>query len=472
MTADADNPSEATSSTQVGKGVNHLLTPWVIDSGATNHMAGLSKYFSSYTPRSGREKVCIADGSSAPIMGCGTISCTSSLPLDSVLHVPNFPVNLLSVSSLTKSLRCRAIFELDFCVFLHLKIGKVLGTGTEREGLYYLDNAAASLALSTTCTLATSELLLLHRRLGHPSFQSLGRMYPSLFASCNKEYLLCDVCELAKHTRTNYPSTNERSKEPFEVVHSDVWGPSVVISVLGERWYVTFIDGFSRCTWLYPLKYKSEVFSAFKDFYALVGNQYSARVKVLRTDNGTEYVNRDFDNFLSSHGIMHQTSCVNTAAQNGVAERKNRHLLEVARSLMFEMNVPKFFWSEAVKTAAYLINRMPSRVLAHKTPMECLTGANAFTVPPKIFGYTCFVQDYRNSAGKLDPRAIRCIFLGYSSTQKGYRCWSPAEKRFFVSMDVTFWEMNHFILQLLVFLVELIVRGRTPVKRKFLVVHS
>ncbi|KAK1684333.1 hypothetical protein QYE76_045181 [Lolium multiflorum] len=269
-------------------------------------------------------------------------------------------------------------------------------------------------------------------------------MFPSLFASCCKDKLVCDICELAKHTRANYPSNSERSKIPFEVIHSDVWGPSSVTSLSGERWYVTFIDGFSRCTWLYLLKQKSDVLSAFKNFHSLVCNQYNANVKIFRSDNGTEYVNSDFNNFLSSRGIIHQTTCVNTAEQNGVAERKNRHLLEVARSLMFMMNVPKFLWGEAVKTAAYLINRMPSRVLNYKTPIECLSGTNSFIVPPKVFGCTCFVHDYRNSVGKLDPRAVKCIFVGYSPTQKGYRCWSPTEKRFFVSMDVTFHENEPF----------------------------
>ena len=112
-------------------------------------------------------------------------------------------------------------------------------------------------------------------------------LYPSLFKACCKEKLVCEVCELAKHTRSNYPSVGEISKTPFEVVHSDVWGPSSVTSLLGERWYVIFIDGFSRCTWLYLLKHKSEVLFAFKDFYNMVHNQYNVNVKVLRSDNGT-----------------------------------------------------------------------------------------------------------------------------------------------------------------------------------------
>jgi hypothetical protein len=111
---------------------------------------------------------------------------------------------------------------------------------------------------------------------------------------------------------------------------------------------------------------------------------------------------------------------------------------------MFTMNVPKLLWGEAIKIAAYLINHMPPRVLGHKAPIECLTGTNSFIVPPKVFGCTCFVHDYRPSVGKLDPRAVRCIFVGYSPTQKGYKCWCPSEKRFFVSMDVTFQETVPF----------------------------
>jgi len=155
-------------------------------------------------------------------------------------------------------------------------------------------------------------------------------------------------------------------------------------------------------------------------------------------------MNLEFGKFLASYGIEHQTTCVNTPEQNSVAERKNRHLLEVARSLMFTMNVPKFLWGEAIKTATYLINRMPLRVLDYKTPAECLLKSNVFVVSPKVFGCVCFVHDYRNSVGKLDPRAIKCVFMGYSPSQKGYRCWCPSERRFFVSMDVTFREYEPY----------------------------
>ena len=155
-------------------------------------------------------------------------------------------------------------------------------------------------------------------------------------------------------------------------------------------------------------------------------------------------MNNEFQNYLSTHGILHQTTCTDTPLQNGVAERKNRHILEIARSLMFTMNVPKFLWSEAVMTVIYLINRTPSRLLGWKSPYEMLRGMNEFVVPPKVFGCTCFVRDRLPLVGKLDPQAIKCIFVGYSSSQKGYKCWCPTEKRLFVSMDVTFRESEPF----------------------------
>ena len=168
------------------------------------------------------------------------------------------------------------------------------------------------------------------------------------------------------------------------------------------------------------MKQKSEVMKCFQNFDSYVRTQFDKGIKVLRSDNGTEYTNKDFGAFFPSQGIHHQTTCPDTSAHNGVVERKNRHLLEVARALMFQMNVPNYLWSDAVITATHLINRMPSRVLGMKSPCKMLLGENKFIVPPKVFDCTCFVRDYGPAVGKLDLRAIKCIFVGYSPSQKGF----------------------------------------------------
>jgi transposase InsO family protein len=190
------------------------------------------------------------------------------------------------------------------------------------DGLYYLDNDISPMVAAALSYSPLVEVLLLHHRLGHLPFGTMNQLYPSLFNKINKEKLVCDACQYGKQTRSSYVLSNNRSSVPLETIHSDVWGPSVVNSLLGERWFLTFIDGFSRCTWLYLLKWKSDVFSAFKDFYALLCNQYDAKVKIFRSDNGTEYVNNEFDCFLFANGIIHQTTCINTSAQNGIAEKK------------------------------------------------------------------------------------------------------------------------------------------------------
>ena len=134
-------------------------------------------------------------------------------------------------------------------------------------------------------------------------------------------------------------------------------------------------------------------------------------------------------------------------SQNKVAERKNRHLLESARALLFQMHVPKQFWVDAVSTAYFLTNRMPSSVLNWATPYHQLFPNNPlFPIKPKVFGGTCFIRDVQPQVSKLDPKSLKCIFLGYSCVQKRYRCYCPPLQQYFVSIDVTFFESTPFSL--------------------------
>jgi len=152
------------------------------------------------------------------------------------------------------------------------------------------------------------------------------KVFPDVTCGADKDKLFCDACKFAKHTRTSYASKGMKSVSPFVLVHSDVW-TCPVVSISGIKYFVTFIDCYSRMTWVYRMKHKDEVLKCFQDFCALVKTQFHTQVKVLRTDNGTEYVNKEFSNFLSTIGILHQTTCLDTHPQNGVAKRKNRNIL-------------------------------------------------------------------------------------------------------------------------------------------------
>jgi len=240
------------------------------------------------------------------------------------------------------------------------------------------------------------------------------------------------VCELAKHKRVSFPVRNKISTSPFCLIHTDVWGPSNVANISGSRWFVTFIDDCSRVTWVYLLKQKYEVTSVFQHFFAMVKTQFGVSIKRVRSDNAKDYFNHEFNTFCQKEGIIHESSCVKTPQQNGVAERKNGHLLDQTRAMSFQNKVPRRFWGEVVLTASYLINRLPSSVLDSKTPIEVLSS---------------FVHIHSDGRSKLDPRALKCVFIGYSSTQKGYRCYHPPSRKYFVSRDVTFHEQESYFVQ-------------------------
>ncbi|XP_031505644.2 retrovirus-related Pol polyprotein from transposon TNT 1-94 isoform X1 [Nymphaea colorata] len=253
--------------------------------------------------------------------------------------------------------------------------------------------------------------------------------------------LSCDVCQFAKHVRASYPVSNTRANEVFSLIHSDVWGPLGINTRCDFEYFITFIDDYSRSTFVYLLKDHSKVPHVIETFILHVQTQYGSSVKTFRSDNAREYVCQAVEDFFRKREIVHETSCSYAPPQNGVAERKNRQLLNVTRALLFQRNLPKQYWGDAVLTSAYLINRMPSRVLNGQTPHSMLPGSRPpFLLPPRVFGCVCFIHDHSPYVKKLDPRSIKGVFVGYSPTQKGYKCLDPTTGRVYVTKDVTFLE--------------------------------
>ncbi|KAK8913906.1 hypothetical protein KSP39_PZI024435 [Platanthera zijinensis] len=400
-------------------------------------MTGNPQCFSLLETHDRLPPVLVADGSPSPVHGTGMVQVTPSLCLMDTLYVPKFPCNLLSVTTLCKQLQCSVLFTPSSCCFQDPRTQRTIATGTESGGLYFLDNISALSAFSSSST----DLLQWHLRLGHPPARILRQLLPHLPSTGPP--LDCDACQLGKHHRSPFPPKQGRgSSRPFDLIHSDVWGPAPTLTVgRGSSYFVTFIDDFSRCTWVYLLKDRSELFSVWQTFYNMIKTQFEVSIKFLRSDNAKEYLSHEFSSFCMQHGLLHQTSCVYTSQQNGVAERKNRHLLDVARTLMTQMHVPRSYWGYAVVLACYLINRIPSTVLHGKTPFSILyPGKEPFPLPLRIFGCTAFVHAPSATRDKLSPRSTKCVFLGYSTTQKGYCCFDPILRKQFVSADVTFFE--------------------------------
>ncbi|KAI5323105.1 hypothetical protein L3X38_032177 [Prunus dulcis] len=246
---------------------------------------------------------------------------------------------------------------------------------------------------------------------------SVGRLLDTLNASAtfySTHYFFQDlkthekIGHVAKSHRTVFPLSNNKAALPFELVHSDAWGPAHVTSH-DFRWFVMFIDDCTRLTWIYLMKHKHGVASILPVFCAMVHTQFHANVKVFRTDNGGEYVNHTLTQFFRDQGIIHQTTTPFTSQQNDVSEHKNRH-----------------------------------RVQDFKTPLDVLCAhtppVSVSKLPPKVFGCIAYVHIYSHQQSKLDPCALHCVFIGYSTTQKGYKCYAPSSQKVQVTLDVTFHE--------------------------------
>lgn len=178
----------------------------------------------------------------------------------------------------------------------------------------------------------------------------------------------------------------------------------------------------------------------FKSFFAYVDTQFHTKVQIIRTDNGTEFFNKEMNSLFDSLGIVHQHSCVETPQQNGRAERKYKHLLSVARALKFQSNVPIHLWGDCLLTATYIINKTPTSILDHKTPYEVLFHKSPSYKHMKIFGCLCYASTLHIRQDKFAPRAFKCVFLGYPQNQKGYKLLNLETGQHFVSRDVYFYE--------------------------------
>ncbi|KAL4010710.1 hypothetical protein IC575_027725 [Cucumis melo] len=249
---------------------------------------------------------------------------------------------------------------------------------------------------------------------------------------------------MAKQPALSFPKSASLCDKPFGLIHSDIWGPAPCPTVNGYRYFVLFIDDYSRFTWIYFLRNRSSLYQIYVDFANMIQTQFSSKIKILRTDNAMEYKDSRFLSFLAQQGTLIQRSCPHTSQQNGRAERKHRHILDSVRAQLLSGSCPEKFWGEAALTSVYVINRLPSQVIHNISPFERLYGTPPTYSHLKVFGCACFVLLHSHEHTKLEPRARLCCFLGYGTEHKGFRCWDPISQRLRISRHVTFWEHRMF----------------------------
>jgi len=212
-----------------------------------------------------------------------------------------------------------------------------------------------------------------NERLGHLNMASLKELDAMVDGINLKEvplHHICEGCVKGKHQRTLFPKDGpKRASQLLEIVHTDVCGLMKTTSHGGAQYFLTFIDDFSRKIHVYLLKAKGEVFEKFKQYKALVENEIGHKIKVLRSDNGGEFVSKKFHTFLAECRIQQQTSAPYSPQKNNVAKRANITIMECARSMILAQGLELQFWGEAVNTAVYIKNRCLTKALDSKTPL-------------------------------------------------------------------------------------------------------
>lgn len=445
---------------------------WYVDSGATCHMTNNKNILQNYvvdTPR----LVTVANNQRLQSEGHGDVELLlkghkTTTKIHEVVYVPGLSTNLISVGKMTaKGLEVH--FDTQKC---YINYGKnVIASATMINGVYQMDiarqQARKENELAVVCQSADSRdplkstegqqaeavnlcavkptQTLWHRRLCHLNRRSMDLLKQGMANGINYTDTVrstCVACCEGKQSRIPFPKRSyNRATEKLGLIHSDLCGPMSISSFSGAKYLVTFIDDYTRMTFGYFIKSKDEVFSAFKTFKSLVENQTDLKIKMLRTDNGREYINKNFQMFLQQCGIKHQTTVPYSPQQNGVAERANRTIMEAGRCMLQDAGLDRRFWAEALNTAIFIKNKSPSKAVRGTTPEEKWYGTKVNLSNLRVFGCIAYAMIPNEKRKKLDKKSKMYIFVGYCSESKGYRLIDPDDpSKCIKSRDVQFLE--------------------------------
>ncbi|GJZ64027.1 ribonuclease H-like domain-containing protein [Tanacetum coccineum] len=408
---------------------------WHMDTGASSHLNFNASNLSTIFDKRLFPSVHVGDGKSIPVTNTGHNIIPSHhrpLHLHNVLVTTNIIKNLISVHQFTRDNNCTIEFDAfgfsmkDYLTrHIHLRCDSLVDlypvTQPSTPPIAFLSTSASTW----------------HQRLGHPGDQMLRSLVSSRFISCNKEKSshICHACQLGKHVKLPFHSSDSIVEHCFDIIHSDLW-TSPIISSSGFKYYVLFLDHFSHYLWIYPLRSKSDMFDKFLHFRNYVKNQFKCEIKSFQCDHGGEFDNNRLHTLFAKHGIQLRFSCPKTSQQNGKAERMIRTINNIIRTLLFQAHLPPTFWVEALHMATYLLNLLPSTAIQNEIPYTRL-----FNKPPnysrlRIFGCLCY--PHLHSPHKLAPRATPCIFLGYPAYHRGFRCLDLETNKIILSRHVTF----------------------------------
>jgi hypothetical protein len=345
-------------------------TKWYMDSGASLHMASNSGILSYvFSPNySTPHNIIVSNGSLLLVTFTGHtyfLSIDHSLYLYDVLVSPVIIKNLISVHHFTTDNPISVKFDPYGLSVKDLQTRNVIVKCNSSGQLYPLFPSADTSFPQAFLVNAQSSTIW-HRRLGHLSDEAFSTLAHSSAIISNKfdHAPLCHACQLRRHTRLPFSTSSSPASQNFDLIHCDLCA-SPVSSIFGYKYYLIILDYCSHFAWVFPLKFKSDMFSTLANFFSFVSTQFSRTIKSIQCDNGSEFKNSSARTFFLTHSVTLRMSCPYTSKQNGKAERIPWTLNNITQSLLFQVSLPPSYWVEALHTATYLLNQRPSKTLNH-----------------------------------------------------------------------------------------------------------
>ncbi|GJZ02678.1 putative ribonuclease H-like domain-containing protein [Tanacetum coccineum] len=419
---------------------------------AIKHMTGNKSFLTDYQEIDGGFVAFGRSPKGGKITRKGKIR-TGKLDFEDVYFVKELKFNLFFVSQMCDKKNNVLFIETKCIVLSHdfklLDESQVLLKVPIHDNMYSFDikNVLPSGSLTCLFTKATiDESNLWHRRLGHINFKTMnklvrGNLVRGLPSKLFENDHTCVACQKGKQHKASCKTKLVSSiSQPLQMLHMDLFGPTSVRSINHKTYCLVVTDDYSRFSWVFFLATKDETSGILKTFITGIENQINHKVKIIRCDNGTEFKNNDMNQFCGMKRIKREFSVARTLQQNGVAERKNRTLIEAARTMLADSLLPTTFWAEAVNTACYVQNRVLVTKPHNKTPYELLHGR-----PPSIsfmrpFGFPVTILNTLNPLGKFDGKADEGFLVRYSINSKAFRVFNTRTRKVEENLHITFLE--------------------------------
>ena len=392
-------------------------------------MTGYSTLLIEFVERAD-PRITFGDDNKGCTMGYDLIS-KENVIIEFVALVDGLKHNLLSISQLCdKGNEVR--FTKEACIVSDKTTGNILITGNMKGNVYVADfNSTSSEEMTCLFSKACAEeSWLWHKKMSHLNFKAMNLLVDKNLARGlpKAEFTkdgLCDACQKGKQRKASFKSKTESSiDKPLQLLHMDLFGPVNIMSISKKEYCLVIVDDFTRFSWTFFLHSKDEASLFIINHIKAVDNDSKCNVKKIRSDNGTEFKNSIIKEFCNEKGITHTFLAPRTSQQNGVLERKNRTLIEAARTMLEESKLPTYFWAEAINTICYTQNISIINQAQGKTPYQLMKNKKPTLNFLHVFGCKCFVlRNQGENLRKFQAKADETIFIGYATT-RAYRVYN------------------------------------------------